>query len=96
MQAIGDIFQIWPSTKALAQAIEAKEDTVRRWRNHGRIPQTEWLKFIAAAALRGRRVTAEDFLRLNTPMKQRGRPAHRPRSEHNGARRAASVPLKQP
>lgn len=77
MQAIHDIFHLFGTTSAMAEALDEKQDTVYRWKKFGRIPQTAWDKLIEACKARGKRLTAADLHRLNKPMKQRGRPAHK-------------------
>jgi len=61
----------------MAVDIGAQPDTVRKWRKFGRIPQDSWQVVIAAAAAKGHSITLDTFVSLNTPMKQRGRPAHK-------------------
>lgn len=79
MRDIGDIFAIWPSLNDMAVAIDAKPDTVFRWKLRGRIPQEHWGAVITAALLKGEVVSAEELLRSSAPMKQRGRPSHKPK-----------------
>lgn len=77
MQAIDDIFRIWPTTAALAAAIGAKSDTVRKWKKFGRVPQEAWAPLILAASRLGRQITVAHICAVNTPMKKRGRPPKR-------------------
>jgi len=84
MRDIAGIFAIWPSTNDMAEAIEAKPDTVFRWKLRGRIPQEHWSAVITAALSKGATVTAEELLLASAPMKQRGRPSHR--SKRRGRR----------
>ena len=79
MQAIQDIFGIWPTPTDMARAIGAKPDTVLKWSRKGRIPEDSWQSVIDAAMVRGRALTAADILAANTPPKLRGRPAHKVR-----------------
>lgn len=67
MQALQDIFAIWPSLQAMASDLDEKYDTVKRWRNRGRIPATVWPKLIEKAARREHLVTAAQLLQLNKP-----------------------------
>jgi hypothetical protein len=73
MQSIQDIFGIWPSVEAMANAINEKPDTVLRWTYRGRIPEDAWSAVIEAASLKRRKVTAQQLLELNAPIKRRGR-----------------------
>jgi|GEM_PF-4655105 len=88
IDSIESLFSLWSSLSELAEAIQAKPDTVRKWRKHQRIPQDSWLAVIKAARRRGVRLTADDLLALSAPMGRRGRPAHR-RSRSRTARREA-------
>jgi len=65
MQELRDIFGIWPSLKEMADDLNEKYDTVKRWRNRSRIPDTAWPKIIEKAARRERLVTAAELLELN-------------------------------
>lgn len=73
MQAIRDIFELWPTITSLAKAIDARPDTVRKWKKFGRIPQESWAAVILAVAAKGQRLTADQLLEMNAPMKPRGR-----------------------
>lgn len=77
MQALQDIFAIWPDLDQMASAIGQKKDTVYRWMKSGRIPETHWTRIIEAAALRETLVTIADLYRVNRVAKQRGYPAHK-------------------
>lgn len=74
MQAVQDIFQIWPSVRQMAEGIGREYDTVLRWRIRGRIPEDSWGDVIRAAQVEGTQLSAEQLLAVNAPMKQRGRP----------------------
>jgi hypothetical protein len=74
MQATHDILGIWKTWTALAVDISAKPDTVRKWKKFHRIPQESWQSIIDAAARKRRRVTVEQIMEFNAPMKPRGRP----------------------
>lgn len=89
MQALQDIFALWPSIREMADALNEKSDTVLRWRIRGRIPEDAWPRLIEQAAFRDITVTANDLMTLNAPMKKRGRPTLR-RTKRNLVRRAAS------
>jgi hypothetical protein len=78
MQGIRDIFTLWPTNKDFGLDIGAKADTVRKWKKAGRIPQAFWQPVIEAVALHGHTITAADLLAFSAPMKQRGKPAHKP------------------
>lgn len=91
MAAVTDIFGLWDTTTEFAKAISAKPDTVRKWKKFGRIPQDAWQSVIIAAALKGRELSVDDILAANTPMKQRGRPAHKPKSRRKRDTAALSV-----
>lgn len=79
MRQTHDVFALWSSTAEMATAISAKPDTVRKWKKYGRIPQDAWPEVIVAAALKGVELTTDDIIAFNTPMKPRGRPAHKRR-----------------
>lgn len=74
MQAVQDIFQIWPSVRCMAEGIGREYDTVLRWRLRERIPEDSWDDVIRAAAEKGVQLTADQLLAVNAPMKQRVRP----------------------
>lgn len=74
MQALQDIFALWPSIREMADALNEKSDTVLRWRIRGRIPEDAWPKLIEEATSRHIQITANDLLTLNRPMKRRGNP----------------------
>jgi len=92
MAKVVDIFKLWDSTTVFAKAISAKPDTVRKWKKFGRIPQDAWPSVIVAAALKGCELTVEDIIAANTPMKQRGRPAHKPKASKNRRRGDIALP----
>lgn len=74
MQAIHDIFEIWPSLGQMATEIGELEDTVYRWRKRGRIPEEAWPRVIEKAAKHEKLVTAQQLMSLNGPVGRRGRP----------------------
>lgn len=74
MQAIQDIFGIWPSISEMAADLGQLEDTVYRWKQRGRIPEDAWPMVIAKAAERESPVTASQIMRFNAPIARRGRP----------------------
>lgn len=74
MQAIEDIFGIWPSLSEMAKDLGQLEDTVYRWKQRGRIPEDAWPVVIEKAAARERLVTASQIMRFNAPIARRGRP----------------------
>lgn len=73
MQAIDDIFGIWPSLGEMAKDLGQIEDTVYRWKMRGRIPEDVWPTVIEKAAAREQLVTASQIMRFNAPIKKRGR-----------------------
>lgn len=77
MQAIQDIFRLWPTLVEMGKDIGSEPDTIRKWRKFGRIPPESWSAVIAAVLRKGESLTADDLMRLNTPRKPRGRPAHK-------------------
>jgi hypothetical protein len=77
---IEDIFKLWPTVTQMAIAIAAKPDTVRKWKKFKRIPQDAWRSVIDAALIKGAELTVDDIMAVNQPMKQRGQPAHKPKS----------------
>lgn len=74
MQAIDDVFAIWPSLSEMADDLGQRFDTVYRWKRAGRIPQEHWERVIERAATREKLVTASMLLSLSEPFKRRGRP----------------------
>lgn len=74
MQAIADIFAIWPSLREMAEDLGQLEDTVYRWKQRGRIPEDMWPAVIEKAAGREQLVTASQIMKLNAPIARRGRP----------------------
>lgn len=86
MQAIHDIFALWPTISKFARDLGNDPDTVRKWKKFGRIPQEEWPNVISAAAKRGKTLTLEDIMGANAPMKPRGRPRHKIRARRAEAR----------
>lgn len=74
MQAIDDIFGIWPSLREMAEDLGQLEDTVYRWKQRGRIPEDAWPGIIEKAAGREKLVTASQIMRFNAPIARRGRP----------------------
>lgn len=85
MPSIDDVFARWDTISDLAADIGEKPDTVYRWKKRRRIPEAAWASVIAAASRRGIAITADELLAVNTPMKQRGRPAHRTGSQKRRA-----------
>jgi len=79
MRQIHEIFGLWNSVTEMATAISAKPDTVRKWKKFNRIPQDAWRSVIDAAVVKGAELTVDDIMAANEPMKQRGRPAHKPK-----------------
>jgi hypothetical protein len=90
MQALHDIFSIWDpnpaapeptkAARALAAALNEKQDTVYRWLRRKRIPDTAWQSIIDAAIVRGKVLTIADLHAANRPAKPRGRATHKARS----------------
>lgn len=74
MQAIEDIFGIWPSLRQMAEDLGQLEDTVYRWKQRGRIPEDVWPTIIEKAAVREKLVTASQIMKCNAPILRRGRP----------------------
>ena len=76
MQELRDIFAIWPSIKEMADDLNEKYDTVKRWRNRRRIPSDAWPQIIEKAARREHLVTAAQLLELNNaPRRSRAKEA---------------------
>lgn len=74
MQALEDIFSIWPSLREMADDLGQLEDTVYRWKQRGRIPEDMWPSIIEKAAGREKLVTASQIMKFNAPILRRGRP----------------------
>lgn len=79
MQAIHDIFGIWPSVSVMATELDRGYDTVLAWRTRQRIPEDSLNDVVQGAAKRGVNLTREQILEANAPIKKRGRPAHKVR-----------------
>lgn len=77
MQAIHDIFGVWPSVGVMATELERGYDTVLAWRTRGRIPEDAWTDVIGAAAKRGAQLSIAQIVAANAPIKKRGRAAHK-------------------
>lgn len=77
MQALQDIFDLWPTLAEMARSTGRKYDRVRKWQKAKRIPEDSWQAVIDAALVKGRVLTAADLLAANAPPKLRGRPAHK-------------------
>jgi hypothetical protein len=89
MRQIHEIFQLWDSTTQMAAAISARPDTVRKWKKFKRIPQDAWRSVIDAALVKGTELTVDDIMAMNEPMKQRGQPAHKPKSRKRSESRVS-------
>ena len=74
MQAIQDIFAIWPSISVMASELEQLPDTVFRWRKKGRIPVDVWPRLIEVAARHEVLITATQLMNFNVDAPPRGRP----------------------
>jgi hypothetical protein len=75
MQEIRDITtEIWPSARAMADAIGVDYETARKWFQRGRIPDRHWPALIEKSATSERPLTAEQLLNFNRPRKKRRRP----------------------
>lgn len=86
MQALDDIFAIWPDISTLATALQEEPDTVYRWKKRHRIPERVWPGVITAALGRGKVLTIADMHAANRPPHKRGtahklKPVRRRRSE---------------
>lgn len=79
MQAIHDIFGLWPSVGVMATELERGYDTVLAWRTRGRIPEDALEDVVAAAAKRGIGLSIAQIIAANAPIKKRGRAAHKVR-----------------
>lgn len=80
IQTVQDIFDLWSTISEMATAISERADTVRKWKKFSRIPQGAWRSVIDAALLKGVMLTVDDIMKINTPMKPQGRPAHKPKT----------------
>jgi hypothetical protein len=57
------IIDLWPSIDALSAEVGEKRDTVRKWKERGRIPLRAWPKLTEAAKQRKlRNVTLETLM----------------------------------
>jgi hypothetical protein len=72
---ISEVFSLWASTKVMAEEIGELPDTVNRWRQRGRIPEDALTKVVRHAQPKTlAMLSVEVLLRLNVPMRKRGRP----------------------
>lgn len=75
MQGLRDIFALWPTNKAMGEAVGVNADTVRKWKKFKRIPSDSWQAVITAVSVvAAQDITIEQLLAFNAPMKPRGRP----------------------
>lgn len=59
MRNYKDVIGLWPSTAVLASDVGEEPDTVRKWKERGRIPSDSWADLAAAAAKRNYPVNVE-------------------------------------
>jgi hypothetical protein len=71
VQALDDIFELFSGPTGLASEIGEKADTVLRWKLRQRIPDHAWTPVINAVKRRGRDLTVDQLLALNTPKRNR-------------------------
>lgn len=55
------IIELWPSAKSLAEDLDEKYETVRKWRFRNNIPSDRWISLIEAGKKRRIRVTLESL-----------------------------------
>lgn len=79
MQALGDIFALWPSVKAMAFDVGVQPDTARKWKRFSRIPSDSIVAVARAVQAKGANLSPEQILSLNSPMRKRGRPMRKRR-----------------
>jgi hypothetical protein len=70
MQALTDVFDIWPSLAEMARDIGIEYQTVAKWSQRGRIPPESWDAVIEAAKRKKVTVTPGLLNRLNAPRGQ--------------------------
>lgn len=46
------IIELWPSLDVLSEDLDERKDTVRKWRERGRIPSKKWSAVAKAAKKR--------------------------------------------
>jgi hypothetical protein len=66
-ESIEGVFQIWKSLADMARDLDVAYYTVTKWWQRRRIPNEAWNAVIAAAAKKGRSISAIDLNQLNTP-----------------------------
>lgn len=71
MQAVSDIFGIWPSISAMAEDLGQPYDRVQKWHARRRIPVTAWPRVIEKAARREKLLTMADMAAINLPKQRR-------------------------
>jgi hypothetical protein len=59
-----DVIDLWPSMSCLAEDLEVEYDTVRKWRDRGRVPQEYFQSIIDAARKRRIRLKAADLVEV--------------------------------
>jgi hypothetical protein len=64
MPALQDIFSIWDSIADAAREFDVPYYRVAKWHQRGSIPSAFWPQVIAAAERKGRKVTADELMRL--------------------------------
>ena len=62
---VKDIFDWWRDLKSFAADVGQKYETVKKWRQRGRIPNEHWPALIVAARAKGKRLSADSLLSMH-------------------------------
>lgn len=59
------VFDWWDDDDALASDVGQKRETVKKWRQRGRIPNEHWPALILAAKAKGKNLSADALLSMH-------------------------------
>jgi hypothetical protein len=59
--SFAEVIELWPSSRAMSEEIDADASTIRHWKMRDSIPAEYWVRVITAARKRGAKVDAADF-----------------------------------
>lgn len=65
IRSVGDIFCIWETLPEMAADVDESHWTVSKWKQRDSIPQEYWAAVVDAAAKKGRKLSADDLLRMH-------------------------------
>jgi len=70
---VKDIFDWWRDLKSFAADVGQKYETVKKWRQRGRIPNEHWPALIVAARAKGKNLNADSLLSMHVKLRNGGR-----------------------